>query len=344
MSPSGISGQGPVRIGSAPATPTQPDPGNTAPSGATKAVTVPAGTASPTGSVSPSGPHRLTGQPSPSGPSDGRRGWRNLDRRLLPVLGRLTERDRSLCRLLEDHRVLTTAQVADVAFTGERRARMRLGELYALDLLDRFRPRTAGNPAPYHWVLGPLGAALVAAEHGVDVAELDWRRGLVHDLAASQRLTHLVGLNGFFTALLRAARSRPGCSLVEWWSERRCSREWGEVVRPDGYAIWTEGATTLPFLYEHDNGTERLARLAGKLDGYARLAAEAGHPNWVLFTFPSLRREADSRRVLVHPAVPVATAARPSGFAPDGAVWQPVTARGPRLTLAQLAHTPMEVT
>src|SRR5271170_7035211 len=73
--------------------------------------------------------------------SAGRRGWRDLDARLLAVMGRLTERDRQLCRLLDDHRVLTTAQVADVGFTGERRARMRLSELYALDVLDRFRPQ-----------------------------------------------------------------------------------------------------------------------------------------------------------------------------------------------------------
>jgi hypothetical protein len=276
-----------------------------APSGAQQASTVPSGTAlgSATGTASPAS---ASGSISPSGPSSGRRGWRDLDRRLLPVLGRLTERDRYLCRLIEDHRVLTTAQVADVGFTGERRARMRLGELYALDLLDRFRPRSAGNPAAFHWVLGPLGAALVAAEYGIDLADLDWRRGLVHDLAASQRLNHLVGLNGFFTALLRTTRTRPG----------------------------------FPFLYEHDNGTERLARLNQKLGGYARLAAEAGHPNWVLFTFPGPRREADGRRVLTHPIVPVATAARGPRFAPDTAVWQPVTANGPRLTLAQLAHAP----
>ncbi|MDR3648347.1 MAG: replication-relaxation family protein, partial [Acidimicrobiales bacterium] len=63
------------------------------------------------------------------------------------MLGRSTERDRQLCRLLEDHRVLTTAQVTDVGFAGERRARTRLSELYALDVLDRFRPRTAANLA-----------------------------------------------------------------------------------------------------------------------------------------------------------------------------------------------------
>ena len=122
---------------------------------------------------------------------------------------------------------------------------MRLAELYALDIVDRFRPQSWGSPTPFHWVLGPLGAALVAAETGVDLSDLAWRRTLTHDLAASQRLAHLVGLNGFFTGLLRSARTRPGCYLDQWWSERRCAREWGEVVRPDGYGIWTEHGTAL---------------------------------------------------------------------------------------------------
>jgi len=258
------------------------------------------------------------------------------------VLGRITERDRQLCRLLEDHRVLTTAQVADVGFTGERRARTRLSELYALDVLERFRPRTGTNLAPYHWVLGPLGAALVAAEAGADVAELDWPRGLVHYLASSQRLAHLVEVNGFFTALRRSARARSGCRLEEWWSERHCRREWGEVVRPDGYGVWVEHGASMPFLFEHDNGTERLARLANKLDGYANLAVAAGHPNWVLFTFPTPRRELDGRRVLAHDRVPVATTARTPEFAPDKALWLPVGDPGPRLRLVQLLGIPLD--
>jgi Replication-relaxation len=266
-----------------------------------------------------------------------RRGWRDLDARLLGALGRLTERDRLLCRLLDEHRVLTTAQVADVGFSGERRARMRLSELYALDVLDRFRPQAWKASAPYHWVLGPLGAALVAAEAGRDVGNLSWRRSLARDLAASQRLAHLVGTNGFFTALLSAARTSADCELSQWWSERRCAREWGEVVRPDGYGVWHEGVTSLPFLYEHDNGTERLERLRAKLEGYARLATAAGHPNWVLFTFPSPRREHEARRVLSHPGVPVATSARLPGFAPDGPVWAPAATDGGRVRLRELA-------
>ena len=271
-----MSGQGPVRTASG-----QTASAGAAPSGAARTVRSRSSTV-PSGSL---------------GSVTGRRGWRDLDARLLGVVGRLTERDRLLCRLLDDHRVLTTAQVADVGFSGERRARMRLSELYALDILDRFRPRAWGSPSQFHWVLGPLGAALVAVEAGIDVADLCWRRSLVHELAASRRLALLVGLKGFFCSLVRSARTRLGCRLDEWWSERHCAREWGEVVRPDGYGIWSEADTNLPFLLEYDNGTERLERLAAKLDGYARPAAAAGHPSWVLFSFPSPRSERHTRRV-----------------------------------------------
>ena len=340
-------GQGPVRSGSAGA-------GSAGAGSAGIHSTALSSTSSrpgrlPSASLSEGGPapvgapHRSTPQPDVishrSGPSDpSRRGWRDLDSRLLGVLGRLTERDRLVCRLLDDHRVLTSAQVADVCFAGERRARMRLAELYALDVLDRFRPRRGGSPVPFHWVLGPLGAALVALETGTDPADHTWRRNLAHDLAQSQRLAHLVGVNGFFCGLARSARTRPGCELDEWWSERRCAREWGEVVRPDGYGVWSEADATLPFLLEHDNGTERLERLGAKLEGYARLAAAAGHPNWVLFSFGSPRRERDARRVLAHHSVPVATCVRSAGTAPDAAIWLPVASGTARLGLAQLAH------
>lgn len=370
MSVADHAGQGPVRTGSAdtgsdsagaagpltpaaspsapvsPASPVAPASAARSSTTRTSAARLPSASVSAGGPAPSGAPHRLTpqpdGAPHRNGPSDtSRRGWRDLDSRLLPVLGRLTERDRRLCRLLDDHRVLTSSQVADICFTGERRARMRLAELYALDVLDRFRPRHGGSPVPFHWVLGPLGAALVAAEHGVEVADVAWRRRLASELAASQRLAHLVGTNGFFCALARSARTREGCRLEQWWSERRCAAEWGEVVRPDGYGVWTEHATSLPFLVEYDNGTERLERLARKLDGYARLAAAAGHPNWVLFSFGSPRREAEARRVLLHPVVPVATTARVDRGAPDGPVWLPAGSTGTaRVHLAGLAGLP----
>jgi hypothetical protein len=154
----------------------------------------------------------------------------------------------------------------------------------------------------------------------------------------SSQLAHLVGCNGFFTALMHQARIRGDAELVEWWSERRCAAAWGKAVIPDGYAIWVEGAQRLPFLFEYDRGTERLSRLEAKLPGYAALARAAKHPTWVLFCFVSQGREAAARRVLAHPEVPVATAALAPGQAPDDVEWLAVGDTGPRRRLADLGH------
>jgi hypothetical protein len=259
-------------------------------------------------------------------------------RLLWELAGRLTQRDRVICRLLLEHRCLTTRQVTDVGFTQVRKAQERLAVLFSFDVVERFRPLSWAGTGPYHFTLGPVGAAVVAAERGVEVADLAWPRGAASVLARSEHLGHLVGVNGFFTALVRSARQRTDATLATWWSERRCAAAWGEVVRPDGYGVWAEGGARLPFLLEYDNGTERLARLADKLPGYARLAGAAGYPTWVLFRFPSASREAGARRALAQADVPVATAVLAPGAAPDGAVWLAVGDSGPRLPLAGLGH------
>ena len=99
-----------------------------------------------------------------------------------------------------------------------------------------------------------------------------------------------------------------------------------------------EGETRLPFLFEYDTGSERLARLEAKLPGYATLARAAKHPTWVLFSFPSGGRETAARSVLVHSQVPVATAVVAPGHTPDNAVWLAVGTTGPRRRLAGLGH------
>ena len=334
-----LAGQGPARLAAPETSHVRSDDASQGSSAGSESDAAPRGKGAPHGASASS----AKGLSAPTGSASGRRGWRDLEQRLLGVLGRITERDRYLCRLLDEHRVLTTSQVAQVAFTGERRARMRLGELYSLDVLDRFRPQAWGKPSPFHWTLGPLGAALIAADAGYELDTPAWRRSLAHDLAASQRLAHLVGANGFFTALLQSARRRPACALEEWWSERRCAREWGAVVRPDGYGVWREEEVRLPFLLEYDNGTETLARLAAKLDGYRDLAKAAGHPNWVLFSFGSPRREHEAYRALAGHGVPVATANRSADSPPDQAVWTPlVEAVDRRLRLSALAALPLE--
>lgn len=255
---------------------------------------------------------------------------------LLQAASQLTDRDRYLCRLLLEHRVLTTAQVADVGFESIRRALFRLGQLRRLRIVDRFRPLATAGSAPYHWVLDSLGAAVVAAERGVEVGDLPWRRDKAIALATSERLGHAVGVNGFFTALLRIVRHDPEAELVLWWSERRCAAAWGGFARPDGYGVWAEAGRRTAFCFEHDNGTERLARLADKLPGYDRLFAAGGRRLWVLFAFPGPGREAGARRALRHPEVPVATAVVRPGASPAEAIWLPVGDPAPRRRLADL--------
>ena len=88
----------------------------------------------------------------------------------------LTDRDRYLCDLLAEHRVLTTNQITTVAFDSPISARHRLATLHRLRVLDRFRPFRPVGSAPQHYVLDALGAMVVAAERGLEEHELSWRR------------------------------------------------------------------------------------------------------------------------------------------------------------------------
>lgn len=258
------------------------------------------------------------------------------DQRLLELAGRITDRDRYLCRILAKHRVLTTGQITDIGFTGARRTRKRLAELHQIQLLDRFRPRVWAGSAPHHWVLGRAGADLIAVEDGLEPGRTGWRLDTAAALAGSQRLGHLVGTNGTFTSLIATARRTPGADLLEWWSEAQCAAEWGAVVRPDGYGVWAQDGGVLPFLLEYDTGSERIVRLTDKLTGYADLAREAGHPTWVCFRFPTPGREAEARPALAHRTVPVATAVLPAGDDPAAAKWLPVGRTDGRLRLVDL--------
>jgi hypothetical protein len=275
------------------------------------------------------------------------------------LAARLTARDRWLLRMIHEHRVLTTTQIAQLAFGTSRAATARMSVLYTYRAVDRFRPLAPAGSAPLHWVLDDAGAAVLAAEDGTTPAALGYRRDRATAIALSPRLAHTTGANGFFTTLAAAARASHGQHTLEcWWSERRCAALWGDLARPDGYGRWTEQPpgqppVTADFFLEYDTGTEDLPRLITKLAGYAALAARTGIATPVLFWLPTPRREAALRARLSGPpphgtpgaasaaqipGVPVATATpgtSPEG--PAGAAWLPAGASGPRLRLAQLA-------
>jgi hypothetical protein len=250
----------------------------------------------------------------------------------------LTDRDRLICRLVWEHSVLTTDQIAEVAFDTIARCQVRLVGLHRLRMLDRFRPYRPTGSAPFHYVLGPVGATIVAAERGVDVAELGYRPERAMAWAASPRLAHLVGVNGFFTSLSGTARrSEGGAALEEWWSERQCAKAMANLVRPDGYGVWREQGRTVEFCLEYDTGSETLGRLVDKLPGYADLEAATRVRRWVLFWLARAGREPELRRALRSAPVPVATAAAASD--PAGPIWLPAGEEGGRRRLAMLLGT-----
>jgi hypothetical protein len=266
---------------------------------------------------------------------------------LATLAGRLTDRDRAVLRLLGEHRVFTTAQVAEVFFHSHDRAEHRLRELTQARVLARFRPHTrhGEGSAPFHYLLGPLGAAVLAAEQGVDARQLGYRADKALAIAHSQRLGHVLGVNGFFTALAGYARhQRPGrAALAVWWSERRCHDRWGSLVRPDGYGRWREGDREVDFFLEYDRGTEPLQRLAAKLIAYGELADATQIPTPVLFWLPSPGREANVRQALggetgwAGVSFLIATASAALGLGPAEKAWLPLGQTWPRQRLMDLA-------
>jgi hypothetical protein len=249
----------------------------------------------------------------------------------------LTDRDLQICLHLFEHRVLTTEQISELHFSALRRARRRLLRLTQLGVLERFRPRRETGSHPLHYILGEVGLAVVAAYRGVEEKELGIRQDRLRGLAYSPRLPHLVQVNGFFSRLGYECRRRAESRLTEWWGEARCAANWGGFVRPDGLGAVSAQKRTLRFFLEVDRGTENSSRLERKLVGYRRVAGFPDAPDVLLFVFHSGRREAEARKVLSDPGMPVATTTEVMATDdPLGPIW--LRLRGERrVTLLDLA-------
>lgn len=246
---------------------------------------------------------------------------RVTDELLASVAARSTDRDRYLCEMLVQHRVLTTDHINDIAFGSQTTTRHRIRQLYDMRVVDRFRPFRFGNVLPFHYVIDQVGVEIVASMRGVDPSEIPWKRDNALRLATNSHLDHLVGVNGFFAALTRAGRSLgEGEGLVEWWSENRCRAEWGELVRPDGFGTWCSTGREVQFFLEYDRSSEPLERVAAKLDGYQRLMSAMGADVPVLFWFQGARREAGFRKFAGSRGLTIGTASGNVTSASD-AVW-----------------------
>jgi hypothetical protein len=261
----------------------------------------------------------------------------------LSLARRLTDRDRDLTRAVARHRVLTSAQLKQMFFGSSDRARHRLVDLHRLGVLDRFEPMSvAFGRRHYHYVLGPEGAAILAAEDDEDVerAVRRCKRDRALALSQSQRLEHILGVNEFAASLIGHSRSCESAALVDWLTESEAARWTDGIVRPDAWGVWRETGLELEFFVEYDRGTETLARLEGKGRDYERFEIERGVTTWVLFAFTSPRREAKARARLVVATVPLATGVVAGPARPHDAIWLPVSGGTARVSLAELALEP----
>jgi hypothetical protein len=255
------------------------------------------------------------------------------------LAGRLTERDRQLCRLLSEHQVLTSHQLTRLAFQHLDTAEDRLRTLTTLGVLDRFRPRRDTGSAPYHYVLGPLGAAVLAAEQGITVADLGYRRATTLAVAHSRRLPEILAVNGFFTALAGYARHHPDTELALWWPQQRCQATWGRLIQPHGFGHWRDHDTVLEFFLYYHSHQQPISHLVAVLAGYDDLAdATPQRATNLLVWITTTQRESELHRAVPPRPYLVATATPRDDTNPADAVWLPLGTTGPRRRLADLAH------
>jgi hypothetical protein len=186
-------------------------------------------------------------------------------------------------------------------------------------------------------VLGPLGAAVLAAEQGVQVAELGYRRATTLAIAHHRRLPELVRGNGFFAALAGYARRHADAELAVWWSPRRCQAVWGPLVQPQGFGRWRERGAVLDFFLECD-AADAARPISIAPAGYDELArANPKLATVILLWLRTAEREAEVRLAL-HPHGCLVASATAGDSNPAEAVWLPLGQTGPRRRLADLAH------
>ncbi|MFE0178046.1 replication-relaxation family protein [Streptomyces sp. NPDC059002] len=259
---------------------------------------------------------------------------------------RLTGRDLWLARMLHEHRVLTTHQIARLAYTSARSAQRRLRTLHEHAVLDSFRPLTASGSAPEHYTLGPVGAALLAAHAGLDPTALGWRPTTTGRIAYSPSLGHDLGVNELLTHLAARTHTASGSGLALWLSERSAARRWGDIIRPDAYAHWRDGDPLLPFFLEYDTGSQPPARVEAKLTGYAAFIAATGSRPALLLHTRTASRDQTLRRRLAAAAreLDLQVATSSADFTttdPWGPWWAPLEPTAHRTTLTGLAaHWP----
>ena len=194
----------------------------------------------------------------------------------------VSEVQERLLRLLDAHRVLTTAQLMQITAAPERTTEYRMAVLAKRGLVGRVRPPRGRGTHPWHWWLTPAGARLVT---GTACAE---DRGGPNPLF----VRHAAATADMWLALSQDGPAA-GLELHRWWRDNEGWAEWqppgwglgGRVRRitPDATAHLTVDSLTAggehepalgAVLIEVDLATMTQQRLSYKLSRYRDYAAD----------------------------------------------------------------------
>src|SRR6266540_3115202 len=183
---------------------------------------------------------------------------------------RLSERDLGVIRSVYEHRFLTASQIEQLHFedhataaAGARVCRRVLARLTRERVFARLQRRVGGvraGSASYVYRLGRVGSRLVA----------DGRRFtepsplfLDHTLAVADARIELVQAHRGGELELVAVEVEPAC-----WRRYISSGGAAEFVRPDLYAVTTQGDFEDCWFLEIDRGTESAAAIGRKCRAY----------------------------------------------------------------------------
>lgn len=173
-----------------------------------------------------------------------------------------------LLLLLNDHRVMTTDQLARATATPARTVLYRLEQLRTAGMVDFDRPGRQTGSAPHHWWLRPAGARLITG-----TAAADGRRPSAMFSAHAATITEV-------WLALREHGPTAGLTMTGWATDRAGWQEWEgptsawgssttKRLTPDAVyeAVLAEGRATAAFV-EIDLASMTQTQLKAKLDRY----------------------------------------------------------------------------
>lgn len=187
----------------------------------------------------------------------------------------LTDRDRELLNLLDQHLLLTREQLQWLLdWPCVTRINRRLRQLFDAGLVERrFLPVQSGS-APAIYYLGREAIRHLASTNKGDSDTLLRRRRRIQRMPDST-LGHDLSISDFAASFIRHCLKARGGEWISWLNEfaflnasRIAKVPLAVIPRPDGYGRYAINRLLYHFCVELDTGSESLRRLRRKLQAY----------------------------------------------------------------------------